>query len=282
MILSEISRTEWLNMNNLQHMEVCNKLVKQSYFELDLVFEKIKQHDYCGIKFPVAIFHQRSYRTEFVFIPAAENEMIGFDKNNFTPTNEQLISYSESQKGWEYNISEYSLNEYINKNTLACRTTNTPAMLVESFCFESSASHSINKVSDLDSILEETGCRLLTANEWEYICGSGTNTLFRWGNECPADHYPENNYFKLHSIPNLFGLWIASSTKKPELVSDGPMALSGGFDSSVSQDYDAPLLAWLSLATSWREPMIKEFFNPHNLSEPFFREYGVRRVYKLY
>jgi hypothetical protein len=38
------------------------------------------------------------------------------------------------------------------------------------------------------------GLRLLTSDEWEYVCGAGSRTLFRWGDFCPGDCYPGDCY----------------------------------------------------------------------------------------
>ncbi|MGK8207693.1 hypothetical protein ACRS8P_11370 [Burkholderia cenocepacia] len=35
-----------------------------------------------------------------------------------------------------------------------------------------------------------SGFRFPTPDEWEYLCGAGAPTLFRWGNHVPCDRYP--------------------------------------------------------------------------------------------
>ena len=37
--------------------------------------------------------------------------------------------------------------------------------------------------ADLVGHLKNDGFRLLTSDEWEYLCGGGIATLFRWGDE---------------------------------------------------------------------------------------------------
>ena len=38
--------------------------------------------------------------------------------------------------------------------------------------------------------LQDQGFRYPTSDEWEYMCGAGSGTLFRWGNHVPCDRYP--------------------------------------------------------------------------------------------
>jgi hypothetical protein len=42
----------------------------------------------------------------------------------------------------------------------------------------------------LEASLARTGMRLPTCDEWEHACGAGASTLFRWGDDSPADFYP--------------------------------------------------------------------------------------------
>src|SRR5205814_9468821 len=48
--------------------------------------------------------------------------------------------------------------------------------------------------SDLHAELAEhfktSGFRFPTSDEWEFACGSGEPTLFRWGDHAPCDRYP--------------------------------------------------------------------------------------------
>ena len=38
--------------------------------------------------------------------------------------------------------------------------------------------------------LADRGLRPTTPDEWEYACGAGSWTLFRWGDDCPDTDHP--------------------------------------------------------------------------------------------
>jgi formylglycine-generating enzyme required for sulfatase activity len=50
----------------------------------------------------------------------------------------------------------------------------------------------MKQVSYEDAVEEAAslGVRLNTPEEWEYACGAGARTLFRWGEDNPDDGYP--------------------------------------------------------------------------------------------
>ena len=131
--------------------------------------------------------------------------------------------------------------------------------------------------SDLAEQLKATGFRFPTSDEWEYACGCGEPTLFRWGDHAPCDRYPTDvspeeaawrrqwvlsggelerppDGFKsdwdYHRSPNSFGVFIASDPYKYELVAevgttrggDGGCMICGG---------TGFFLGWLTLATAY-------------------------------
>ena len=127
--------------------------------------------------------------------------------------------------------------------------------------------------------LEKTGFRFPSFDEWEYLCGSGAETLFRWGDRAPCDRYPTDispaearwrlewvlsggkleypasgfeSDWTYHTRPNAFGLVIAENPYKNEIVSD-PNLTRGG-DGGVAICGGAGFfLAWLTLATAYFE-----------------------------
>ncbi len=131
--------------------------------------------------------------------------------------------------------------------------------------------------SDVIRHIENGGFRLPTADEWEYFCGGGTSTLFRWGDHVPCDRYPSDvspeeakwrlkwliadgdlapppDGFRpdwdLHLRPNAFGLSIATSSRGPELVQQ-PGRRRGGDGGASACGGEGFLKGWLPLATAW-------------------------------
>jgi hypothetical protein len=158
--------------------------------------------------------------------------------------------------------------------------------------------------ADLAAQLAATGFRFPTSDEWEYACGGGAPTLFRWGDHVPCDRYPTDvspaeaawrrrwvrsggklerpaegfaSDWDYHRQPNAFGLLIASDPYKYELVAeigttrggDGGCTICGGAGFFIG---------WLTLATAYFE----EQSCKHDPTKPISPEYTVgRRVLEL-
>jgi hypothetical protein len=133
--------------------------------------------------------------------------------------------------------------------------------------------------ADLASVLKENGMRLLTSDEWEYVCGGGSKTLFRWGDHAPCDRYPTDRSPEerewghewvisggtlkppaggfewsrdLHQRPNAFGLTIALNPYQMEVVAE-PDIVRGGDGGCIVCGGAGFFLGWLTLATSYLE-----------------------------
>ena len=139
--------------------------------------------------------------------------------------------------------------------------------------------------SDLVEEFRAAGFRLLTSDEWEYICGCGEQTLFRWGDHVPCDRYPIDMRAKdvgrrreaarlagklelsadgfthdwdLHIKPNEFGISIASNPYRCELVSDAGTTRGGDGGCSICGGYGF-FTGWLPLATAYFEEQFSKF-----------------------
>lgn len=109
--------------------------------------------------------------------------------------------------------------------------------------------------ADLAAQLAATGFRFPTSDEWEYACGGGAETLFRWGDHVPCDRDPAENFtsdWDYHRQPNAFGLMIASDPYKYELVAEVGVTRGGGGGSLICGGAGF-FVSWLTLATAYFE-----------------------------
>jgi hypothetical protein len=158
--------------------------------------------------------------------------------------------------------------------------------------------------AELAAQLRTTGFRFPTSDEWEYACGSGAPTLFRWGDHVPCDRYPTDvspaeaarrrqrvlpggklerpeegfgSDWDHHRRLNAFGLFIASDPYKYELVAE--IGITRGGDGGCTICGGAGFfVGWLTLATAYFE----EHSCKHDPTEPVSPGYTVgRRVLDL-
>lgn len=158
--------------------------------------------------------------------------------------------------------------------------------------------------ADLAARLAATGFRFPTSDEWEYACGAGAPTLFRWGDHVPCDRYPTDvspaeaawrrqwalsggklerpaegftSDWDYHRQPNAFGLLIASNPYKYELVAEIGVTRGGDGGCTICGGTGF-FIGWLTLATSYFE----EHSCKHDPAEPISQGYTVgRRVLEL-
>ena len=114
-------------------------------------------------------------------------------------------------------------------------------------------------LDDFLAQIHQSGFSLPTEDEWEYLCGGGTRTLFRWGDSFDYEmklRYFSNNFAKdtpyTLEEPNQFGLSIAYDPYKYEVVENSEYFLKGGDGGyAICGDYGMTL-GYLPVATYFR------------------------------
>ena len=235
---------------------------------------------------------------------------IGYEADNFRPTDEQIESFQDNAEEYGFDLDIYyyvqSVTTPPRKVTIALmlveiqptkiglEAISSEELKIQNLLQDFPDSLSVNcgdrygfdrgkdgsvaawqiiskTQEDIPTELAAQGLRLLTFDEWEYACGAGSTTLFRWGDFSPSDFYPTNNLadWKLHLQPNLFGLHIAQNPYDCEIISDkytvrgadGGCSIGGGTGS---------FLGWLPLATAYWEPDVLEWLD-EGISGNFMR-----------
>ncbi|HTJ39240.1 MAG TPA: hypothetical protein VL738_38940 [Dactylosporangium sp.] len=106
--------------------------------------------------------------------------------------------------------------------------------------------------------LASLGRRLLTPDEWEYACGAGATSLFRWGDTYPSGTDPYTASTGPHRQPNLFGLVIGQDPYRDERTAD-PTVVCGGDGGSMVCGGAGEFVSWLTIATAYRNAEYAEF-----------------------
>jgi hypothetical protein len=311
---SNLQLHEWKNLSVGEAIIYSEGLVKYLPHNLQLV--KVDSHSYCGDRNLVAYFKYDN--SLFSLIPGASVQL-GFDAKNFQPTKEQLESFKDTAE--EYGI-DLNINDYIKTVTTPLRTVKISPFLVEVESqeigweaidpnqpeilnllkedvsgVEVSGEYRVKRnndgsisawqfvdrtYQDITIELKSSRLRLLTSDEWEYICGGGKNTLFRWGNFSLCDRYPTDNTadeilrkrewvisggkipytpdepdWNLHLIPNFFGLKIAQDPYDLEIVAEKNLIRGGDGGCSICGG-EGFFMGWLPLATSYSNPDVSE------------------------
>jgi hypothetical protein len=104
------------------------------------------------------------------------------------------------------------------------------------------------------------GLRLSTPDEWEYSCGGGAVTLFRWGDETPDDGYPSDHRTGPHREPNRWGLTIGQDPYKHEWTTE-PRIACGGDGGSTTCGGAGFFVGWTTIATAYRDTEFGEWTN---------------------
>jgi hypothetical protein len=183
----------------------------------------------------------------FALVPGG-TVTVGYDVGTLQPTPDQQDSYDMSAA--EYGLPD--IRSYVQSVTTRRRTIQVPTLLVAVEAAQS-------REEDFETekvVLADRGLRLPSPDEWEWFCGAGTATLFRWGDDCPADDYPIN--LTAEDYPNVFGLKIGLDPYDAERTSQDTVTC-GGDGGTMICGGSGFFLGWLGLATAFRDPEFAEF-----------------------
>ncbi|GAB3906674.1 hypothetical protein GCM10029964_103740 [Kibdelosporangium lantanae] len=181
----------------------------------------------------------------FSLVPGGE-VTVGYTGADFRPTPEQAESYAESAE--EYGLP--SIQEHVDAMTSPRRRVRVPTLLVAVDAVDPMRDRRTDYASEVEALAAE-GMRLPTPDEWEWACGGGADTLFRWGDDCPSDRYPLDGPGP-HDAANRFGLRIGQDPYHDERTSD-PGVICGGDGGGMVCGGAGYFLGWLTLATSFRD-----------------------------
>jgi formylglycine-generating enzyme required for sulfatase activity len=220
--------------------------------EHDLRFAGLSQQEYAGRAHRVALFDRAGML--FALVPGGEARL-GYDGGSFAATPEQAESYAESAQ--EYGLPP--MHEYLETMTSPRRSVELPAMLVAVEPFSVYAAIDLDEEDEVEESYEDAvervqamGLRLSTPDEWEYACGAGASSLFRWGNSTPDAVYPVSSTDGPHTEVNLWGLKIGQDPYNHEMTSV-PEIVCGGDGGTIVCGGNGYFLGWLTLATAYRD-----------------------------
>ncbi|MBS1953330.1 MAG: hypothetical protein JST89_04035 [Cyanobacteria bacterium SZAS-4] len=305
-----LSYESWVESTAEQKQSLCNEIAAR-IAEPQFTFTGLKSHRYCEREEVLGLFEHAG--KEFVLIPANE-AAIGFDVNEFRPTDAQKESFTQGQEEVR-DVVPVTMPEFLERFTTRSRTVKVGSMLVE--CVPEKPSRlpadpnlpevqtlmrgEASRLSEFRSefIHDDEGARkeivvwrersitrkeieeeiraqkfrLPTSDEWEYLCGGGATTLFRWGDNNPSD-WRENAAYRYDR--NCFFLDIAHDTYALEAVTE-PDVFRGGDGGGAECSGDPIFYTWFPLATAF---LCRSLANPQPEMH-WSDRFQVRRVFDL-
>ena len=239
---------QWEALRDSERLAAAHDLVKQ--MPKGFVFRSLETCSLESQSHPVAFFDWDSgdgFPGKFALIPGGD-VTLGYDRASpFVPTTAQVESWQETQD--EYGTPD--LTVFLDEYMTPFRTIHLGPVLMETALLDDESPDEILAAN------RALGFRLPTSNEWEWACGAGARTLWRWGNDCPADAYPSDcrgrgAKWELQRQTNAFGLRIGDDDYNQELCEDN--VVRGGDGGCFTCGGAGFLAAWLTLASAYATP----------------------------
>jgi len=243
----------WMTLADADRAEVAIAVSKLLPGQFEFV--GIRRSALAGQESSPAIFKHDD--SEFVLVPGHTAELGYSWVRPFTLTLEENESWQETAEEYEIGLT---FDEYLEETLTQPRTVTIPAFVLETHATDlgkrplprrlGAFELAPTRHSDANDRLQAQGFRLPTSDEWEYACGGGSRTLFRWGDHCPSGRCPtDETDWQLHCQPNAFGLHIAQNPYDWEFVAE-PGIMRGGDGGATICGGMGYLVSWLTLATA--------------------------------
>ncbi|MFF3855548.1 hypothetical protein [Micromonospora sp. NPDC002575] len=239
MTYADLTFEQW----NKRSDDAARRIAAEIAGRLDLTVVGLRSTVYAGRSHRVALFDRAGMR--FALVPGGR-PTLGYDAGRFQPAAGQADSFADSAD--EYGLP--SLAEYVDAMTSPARAVELPARLVAVEAFD--PGEVPLAPGDPLAGLAVMGLRTTTPDEWEWACGAGAATLFRWGDRSPDDGYPCDHRTGPHREANLWGLAIGQDPYRHEVTTERTI-VCGGDGGSATCGGSGFFLGWLTLATAYRD-----------------------------
>lgn len=242
MTYADLTFEQWNDRSD----EAARRIAEEIAVECSLTVVGLRNTVYAGRSHRVALFDREGMW--FALVPGGR-PTLGYDAARFQPAADQADSYADS--AGEYGLPP--LAEYVDAMTSPVRSAELPARLIAVEAFDpGDVPLAADDPPDALAGLASMGLRTATPDEWEWACGSGAATLFRWGDHSPHDGYPYDHRTGPHRERNLWGLAIGQDPYRHEVTTDRAV-VCGGDGGSATCGGSGFFLGWLTLATAYRD-----------------------------
>jgi hypothetical protein len=262
---AELTVAEWASRTG----ESATRIAREIANRHDLRVVQVRVHEFAARDHRLALFERAGLT--FALVPGG-TVTLGYDGAGFVPSPEQVASYDGSAEA--YGLP--AMGEYVDQMTSPVRVVTLPAMLVAVEAFGAT----LDEVDSGDRgqpeghfqmamrYVSSLGLRAASPDEWEYACGAGSRTLFRWGDATPEDD-PYDNRIGPHRHPNLWGLRIGQDPYRHEWTSQRAVVCGGDGGESLCGGYGV-FVSWLTLATAYRNAYFGQWLDSEDGFEDQF------------